>query len=62
MFAFGPNLYMYAISNHFGKSLPLGLCPPGHGVVRETSTSARGNYIAFTCSSGALYLAYDGPK
>lgn len=62
MFAFGPYLYIYAVSNRFGKVLPQGLCPPGHGTIAETSTSARGNYIAFTCSSGALYLAYAGPK
>jgi hypothetical protein len=62
MFASGPYLYMYATSNHFGEILPQGLCPPGHGTIGETSTSARGNYIAFTCSSGALYLAYAGPK
>jgi hypothetical protein len=62
MFASGPYLYMYAISNHFGKARPQGMCPPGNGTIGETSTSARGNYIAFTCSSGALYLAYAGPK
>jgi hypothetical protein len=62
MFAFGPSVYMYATSNHFGERLPLGICPPGQGTVTDTATSARGNYVALACAGGAIYLAYVGPK
>jgi len=62
MFAHGPFLYLWAVSNNFGKQVPQGLCPPGQGRVVDAYTSARGNYVAFTCGGGAIYLSYIGPK
>jgi len=62
MFGHGPFIYMYAVSNSFGKKLPKGYCPPGQGSVNNISTSARGNYIVFSCTGGNAYLSYIGEK
>lgn len=62
MFAKGPFVYLWAVSNNFGKKLPQGYCPPGQGNVNHMFTSARGNYIAFSCTGGNAYLTYVGDK
>lgn len=62
LFAHGPFVYLYAISNRFGKQAPQGVCLAEHGYVTEVYTSARGNYVAFACAGGALILSYIGPK
>jgi hypothetical protein len=61
-FAHGPFVYLYASSNNFGKQNPQGLCPLGQGYVSRANTSARGNYVAFSCTGGAIFLSYIGPK
>jgi hypothetical protein len=60
MFGWGPLVYLYAKSNDFGKKAPQGFCPSGQGSVTATHPSARGNYIAFACSGGGMYLSYLG--
>lgn len=62
MFANGPFVYLYAVSNEFGKKRPQGYCPAGQGQVNDLFTSSRGNYIVFSCSGGNAYLTYIGPK
>lgn len=62
MFANGPFIYLYAVSNDFGKKRPQGYCPQGQGQIRDLHTSSRGNYIVFSCSGGNSYLTYIGPK
>jgi hypothetical protein len=62
MFGHGPFVFIYAVSNNFGKKLPQGYCPPGQGNVNDLFTSARGNYIVFSCSGGNAYLTYIGHK
>lgn len=62
MFAHGPFVYLYAVSNRFGKKRPQGYCPAGQGDVSDLSTSSRGNYIVFSCAGGDAYLTYIGPK
>ncbi len=62
MFAKGPFVYLWAVSNRFGKKLPQGYCPPGQGDVNHMFTSARGNYIVFSCTGGNAYLTYVGDK
>lgn len=62
MFANGPFVYLYAVSNRFGKKRPQGYCLAGQGDVRDPSTSSRGNYIIFSCAGGGAYLTYVGPK
>ncbi|MDQ3675652.1 MAG: hypothetical protein M3401_02435 [Actinomycetota bacterium] len=62
MFANGPFVYLYAVSNDFGKKLPQGYCPQGQGDVNDLFTSARGNYIVFSCTTGNAYLTYLGDK
>lgn len=62
MFAAGPYVYLYAVSNHFGKPGPQGYCPEGQGSVKSLQPSARGNYIVFSCAGGAAYLSYVGAK
>jgi hypothetical protein len=62
MFANGPFVYLYAVSNNFGKKLPQGYCPAGDGTINSLFPSARGNYIVFSCTGGSAYLTYIGPK
>ncbi|MDQ3676737.1 MAG: hypothetical protein M3401_08050 [Actinomycetota bacterium] len=62
MFGSGPYVYLYAVSNSFGKKAPQGFCPSGQGNVTETYPSGRGNYIVFSCSAGRIYLSYLGGK
>lgn len=62
MFGSGPFVYIYALSNDFGKKLPQGYCPAGQGNVTSLHPSARGNYLVFSCSGGQAYLAYLGGK
>lgn len=62
MFAKGPFVYLWAASNSFGKKLPQGYCPQGQGDVTHMYTSARGNYIVFSCTGGNAYLTYVGHK
>ncbi|MGH2918553.1 MAG: Calx-beta domain-containing protein [Solirubrobacteraceae bacterium] len=62
MFASGPFVYLWAVSNNFGKKLPQGYCPQGQGNVNHMHTSARGNYIVFSCTGGNAYLTYLGDK
>ena len=62
MFANGPFIYLYAVSNDFGKKRPQGYCPAGQGQINDLVTSSRGNYIVFSCSGGNAYLTYIGPK
>ncbi len=62
MFGSGRYVYLYATSNNFGKGRPQGHCPPGQGNVTATYPSARGNYVVFSCSGGAVYLSYLGGK
>jgi len=62
MYANGPFIYLYAVSNDFGKKLPQGYCAAGQGAINSLFTSARGNYIVFSCSGGNAYLTYIGPK
>jgi hypothetical protein len=45
-----------------GYSIPQGQCPEGQGTVTDVSVSTRYNYLAFSCSGGALFLQYVGPK
>jgi len=58
IFGAGPFVYLYAVSNNFGKKAPQGFCPSGTGDVTRTSPSGRGNYIVFSCSGGGVYLSY----
>jgi len=60
IFGSGPFIYLYAVSNNFGKRAPQGFCPAGGGDVAQTSPSGRANYIAFSCSGGGLYLSFLG--
>jgi hypothetical protein len=53
-------VYLYAVSNNFGKAAPQGFCPSGEGNVTATSPSGRANYVVFSCSGGKLYLSYLG--
>jgi len=62
IFGSGPFVYLYALSNNFGKKAPQGFCPAGTGDVTQTSPSGRGNYIVFSCSGGLVYLSYVGGK
>jgi Calx-beta domain len=62
MFSNGPFVYLWAVSNNFGKKLPQGYCPAGEGDVNHLFTSARGNYIVFSCTGGNAYLTYVGHK
>ena len=59
MFGSGPFVYLYAVSNNFGKKAPQGFCPAG-GNVTQTFPSGRGNYIVFSCSTGGVFLSYVG--
>lgn len=59
-FGSGAFVYIYAVSNNFGKAAPQGFCPTGGGDVTQTHPSGRGNYIVFSCSGGSIYLAYVG--
>jgi hypothetical protein len=45
-----------------GYDIPQGACPDGQGTVTDVALSSRYNYLAFTCSSGGLYLHYVGEK
>ena len=45
-----------------GFDIPQGACPAGQGSVTDVAVSSRYNYVAFTCSTGGLYLHYVGPK
>jgi len=58
IFGSGPFVYLYALSNDFGKQAPQGFCPAGGGDVTQTYPSGRGNYIVFSCSGGGVYLSY----
>jgi len=60
MFGSGPFVYVYAVSNNFGKKAPQGFCPASSGAVTQTYPSGRGNYIVFSCSTGGVYLSYVG--
>jgi hypothetical protein len=42
------------------KKRPVASCPEGHVV--DTEGSPHGNYVAFTCSNGGVYLGYAGPR
>jgi hypothetical protein len=45
-----------------GYDIPQGACPTGQGSVTDVALSSRYNYLAFTCSTGALFMHYVGPK
>jgi hypothetical protein len=62
MFGTGPFVYIWAVSNNFGKKLPQGYCPNGQGDVSQVFSSARGNYLVFSCAGGNSYLTYIGDK
>jgi hypothetical protein len=62
MFGTGPFVYIWAVSNNFGKALPQGYCPGGQGDVNQVFSSARGNYLVFSCTGGNAYLTYIGHK
>jgi hypothetical protein len=38
-----------------------GTCPSG-STARQIAGSPHGNYAAFNCSNGALFLSYIGPQ
>jgi len=62
IFGAGPFVYLYAVSNDFGKKAPQGFCPAGSGDVTQTYPSGRGNYVVFSCAAGGVYLSYLGGK
>jgi hypothetical protein len=45
-----------------GYDIPQGACPDGQGSVTDVAVSSRYNYLAFTCSTGGLFLHYVGGK